>query len=61
MNRIPFVQVEMIIDKLYDFSLPEEKVQDRIELIQETIEACGWDIDDYIHVMMFPENSKVLN
>jgi hypothetical protein len=53
MKRIPYDQVALEVEKLYDFSIiDEKKIDERCLLIQNFIESCGWDIDSYTRVMM---------
>ena len=53
MIRIPFVMVEQQVDAMYDFSITEpDKIDKRCLDIQEFIENCGWNLDDYIREMM---------
>lgn len=54
MERVPFVLVEIQLRKLYgDFSLTDQiQIEERCELAREFVLACGWDIDDYIRILM---------
>ncbi len=53
MKRIAYEAVALQVDKLYDFSITDEKkIDERCILIQTFIESCGWDLDDYTRVMM---------
>jgi hypothetical protein len=45
--KVHFLQLSMIVDKLYDVDLPESEVANRCQAIAELIEACGWTEDDY--------------
>lgn len=59
MNKIPFESVMLQVDKLYDFSITDEKkIEERCFLIQDYIEACGWDIDEFWrHAYSSPESN----
>lgn len=53
MKRIPYESVALQVEKLYDFSIVDDKkIEERCFLIQEFIESCGWTIDEYTRVMM---------
>ncbi len=53
MKRLPYETVALQVEKLYDFSIVDEKkIDERCLLIQEFIESCGWSIEDYTRVMM---------
>jgi hypothetical protein len=45
--KLPFVQVVLAVERLYDQSLPEAQVSDRCATIGALIEACGWTEDEY--------------
>ncbi len=61
MKRIPFNQVELELNKLYDFSITSDsQINKRCELIQNFVEACGWEIEDYIREM-FKEYFSPIN
>lgn len=53
MKRLPYEAVTLEVEKLYDFSIVDEKkIEERCILIQEFIESCGWSIEEYTRVMM---------
>lgn len=53
MKRVAYETVALQVEKLYDFSIVDDKkIDERCLLIQEFIESCGWSIEDYIRVMM---------
>lgn len=52
-KRIPYEIIALEVEKLYDFSITDEKkIEERCVLIQEFIESCGWSIEDYTRIMM---------
>lgn len=53
MKRVPYETVALEVEKLYDFSITDDKgIDERCLFIRQFIESCGWDIEDYIRVMM---------
>ena len=52
MARIPFEQVEIELEKLYDFSITDKvSIEERCDLIREFVIACGWTTEEYIRKM----------
>jgi len=52
--KVPFQQVYLVVDKMYQVELTDEDAIDKhCENIVNYIENCGWDINDFIHEMMF--------
>jgi hypothetical protein len=50
--KIPFAQVEIELKKLYDDNISEPtKIEERLNLINEFIEACGWTTEEFIREM----------
>lgn len=48
MKRIPYQTVALELEKLYDFSIVDEKkIDDRIVLIENFLEACGWTMQEF--------------
>jgi len=48
MKRIPYQVVALELEKLYDFSITDEKkIDERCVLIENFLEACGWTIQEY--------------
>jgi hypothetical protein len=46
--KIPFEVVETQIETMFANALKEdEQLTDRLIAIEEFIESCGWDIDEY--------------
>lgn len=59
MKRVPYESVAIEIEKLYDFSITDEKqIEERCLFIQNFIESCGWTIEDYTRVMMGFDNPQ---
>lgn len=62
-NPIPFgvvfAQVEILFSKEFE-SNDTTGVVEHCDMIRDFIEACGWDVDEYIRRMMRGEN-KILN
>lgn len=58
MIRLPYAYVSQQIEKMYEKSFQEtdpadlEAVNKSCEFIQDFIAACGWEMDDFIRVMM---------
>ena len=51
--KLPYAQLSVQVNKLYDYKLTDEKaIEEHCEYIRQFIEACGWDVDDYIRAMM---------
>lgn len=49
MKRVAYETVALQVEKLYDFSIVEErKIEERCELIREFIESCGWEIGEFL-------------
>lgn len=50
--KVPFAQVEIELQKLYDYSITDpNKIEERLDLINEFVESCGWTIEEYIREM----------
>jgi hypothetical protein len=53
MVKIPYFQLSVEVDKLYNYSLTDDKViEEHCEFIRQFIESCGWEVEDYISTMM---------
>lgn len=53
MIKVPFCQVEIELNKLYDFDLKTEiEINERCELIAVFVEACGWTPEEYVSAMI---------
>jgi len=51
--KIKFEIVDAQVEKMYDFTITDVQDIDRRCLeIQDFIEKCGWNLDDYIRRMM---------
>lgn len=50
--KLPYEQVTMVLDKLYEKTFPkgtpEKEYEEYCEFIAQTIETMGWDVDDYM-------------
>lgn len=61
MKKIAYELVSLQVDKLYDFSIKDaNKIDEQCLLIEQFIESCGWNMDDYIRTMLF-SNKDILN
>jgi hypothetical protein len=63
-QRLPYAYVTKHVDEMYDKPLEsktDEAINKHCELIQDYIVACGWDIEDYIRVMMGYEDLTTMN
>lgn len=59
MKRIPFAIVERQVDAMYDFSITDQdKIERRCLDIQDFIQKCGWNLDDYIKEIMGYTNTE---
>jgi hypothetical protein len=48
MKRVAYETVSLQVDKLYDFSITNEReIEERCDLIREFIESCGWSTDEF--------------
>lgn len=60
--KVPYSQLSFEVDKLYNYKLTDEKeIEEHCEYIRQFIEACGWEVEDYIRAMFSDGKEELLN
>lgn len=58
--KLPYHQLSLEVDKLYNYQLTDEKeIEEHCEFIRQFIEACGWDLYEYMSAMMHELDPKL--
>ena len=51
--KLPYAQVNLLVDKLYNKvfpkGTPEKEIANYCEFIAQTIESMGWTVDEYTY------------